>query len=342
MGLDLGALARKLLVNPIKAVGHAIGDDYKNTVYGPDWKERSAARSRLQLLKEEEGRAAIRRSDASARADEANSGYQAALLGAQTEKNRLERAGLEAAAKRAGLSVEEFLGKQIIDKEARAQAESESLVALRPTIQALNEARAMQAEAAAHRPAGGSGSKSEGQFDKIVLPDGTPGYYYPRTGRTVRAPDGAQPKPSATETDRRTALTTMLQNAQYLGQLVDKVPETTFGPISGRLSGAMTEYVGVDDPSVSDLQTISDDMADMLLRARSGAQINEQEYARLRPLVPNYRTPKSTFKARLANFQKQLAMTLSARMHGGTQPVDDGGGAPTAPGPSRFKIETVP
>ena len=47
MALDLGQLAKKLLVNPIVSVGKAIGRDYKSTVYGSDWRERAVMRRRM-------------------------------------------------------------------------------------------------------------------------------------------------------------------------------------------------------------------------------------------------------------------------------------------------------
>jgi len=48
------------------------------------------------------------------------------------------------------------------------------------------------------------------------------------------------------------------------------------------------------------------DAKDALLRARSGAQINEQEYARLVKFLPTPELPPENFKARAERFEEQV------------------------------------
>jgi hypothetical protein len=57
----------------------------------------------------------------------------------------------------------------------------------------------------------------------------------------------------------------------------------------------------------------------MLLRARSGAQINEQEYARLSKLVPSVTDPLPTFQAKLKDFRREAQSILSGST--GNQPA---------------------
>jgi hypothetical protein len=51
---------------------------------------------------------------------------------------------------------------------------------------------------------------------------------------------------------------------------------------------------------------MTDDAGDQLLRARSGAQINDQEYQRLRNLVPNPRGTVSKFFSDLRLFRNEM------------------------------------
>lgn len=55
------------------------------------------------------------------------------------------------------------------------------------------------------------------------------------------------------------------------------------------------------------------DMSDSLLRARSGAAINEAEYARLRKLIPSQYTSDSDFLGRLEAFDQDLSNTISQK-----------------------------
>jgi hypothetical protein len=89
------------------------------------------------------------------------------------------------------------------------------------------------------------------------------------------------------------------------------------GIISGR-AGAITQLT---DDKESLFRRDINDVKDMLLRARSGAQINEQEYARLSKLVPDYTDSKPQFKGKMKGFNAALDDIISAR-----QKAQAGGG----------------
>jgi hypothetical protein len=86
----------------------------------------------------------------------------------------------------------------------------------------------------------------------------------------------------------------------------------SIGALQGHWSAAKRMTVG-ESPEVNEMFRIADNMADKLLRARSGASINEEEYKRLRALVPNPRWAESKFFSDLDGFEKELKNTLARR-----------------------------
>jgi hypothetical protein len=107
--------------------------------------------------------------------------------------------------------------------------------------------------------------------------------------------------PAAAEGSRRTGLPAgerqqlaatevMLQDIGTLRSLAN-AHRGSIGPVEGRVAAVKRLTIG-EDPEVNELFRISDNLSDQLLRARSGAQINEEEDARLRTLVPNPRMPE--------------------------------------------------
>lgn len=112
MAINLGELARKLLIKPIVSVGKAIGRDYQNTIYGADWRERAMMRRKFAESRLAESSARIER-------DREETGYnrmykqaQAAKLAEETEARALKRKTAEAAAAKAGVPVEEWLAQE--------------------------------------------------------------------------------------------------------------------------------------------------------------------------------------------------------------------------------------
>jgi len=80
------------------------------------------------------------------------------------------------------------------------------------------------------------------------------------------------------------------------------------------MSGAFLEKMGiVNKPSEKEVifRSALADASDMLLRVRSGAQINEQEAKRLEKLLPKADSDEKTFRAKLARFKHQVQMSIS-------------------------------
>lgn len=85
------------------------------------------------------------------------------------------------------------------------------------------------------------------------------------------------------------------------------------GPVTGRL-GAVREITGAISDQEVEFRRVIEDVKDSLLRARSGAQINESEYARLTRLVPLYTNQPNVFQARLNGFNRALEQAISERL----------------------------
>jgi len=96
-------------------------------------------------------------------------------------------------------------------------------------------------------------------------------------------------------------------NGAYLGPI--KGNETYYG-IRRQLGSKIGQPV--NDREASFRSALSD-AGDMLLRARSGAQINEQEYKRLAGLLPKATDEPQVFLANLDRFENQLKQTLANR-----------------------------
>lgn len=112
MALDLGQLAKKLLVNPIVSVGKAIGRDYKSTVYGPDWRERAVMRRRMAEARLAESASRVERdreeTDYNRRAKEAT----ASLIDERAAALRRKASVDEARARQLGIPLDEYLAQE--------------------------------------------------------------------------------------------------------------------------------------------------------------------------------------------------------------------------------------
>ena len=103
----------------------------------------------------------------------------------------------------------------------------------------------------------------------------------------------------------------MLEYIKRLQELSAKHPEA-IGPIQGRLGAIRAKTTG-NLPEITELRRLAFNLSDQLLRARSGAQINEQEYARLSRLVPQPSDPDIDFSTKLKSFQDEIQRTLAKR-----------------------------
>lgn len=133
------------------------------------------------------------------------------------------------------------------------------------------------------------------------------------------------PRSSATEREKLAVLEGMMADVDRLEQLAGGPAGQVIGPVAGRFAGA-TRGVLEKSPEVNDLFHIADNLADQLLRVRSGAAITEKEYARLRKLVPNPRENRAKFDADLQRYKVELQNAIAARTGTRTIPATGEGG----------------
>lgn len=105
-------------------------------------------------------------------------------------------------------------------------------------------------------------------------------------------------------------LDTLLEMSDDVEALFD---EKFVGQVTGRL-GAAREFTGEIAEQEVEFRRVTRDIKDMLLRARSGAQINEQEFKRLSNLTPSPEQPAKVFKARLRGFRRAVRQLRENRV----------------------------
>lgn len=81
------------------------------------------------------------------------------------------------------------------------------------------------------------------------------------------------------------------------------------GPIAGRYGQLAEKFTDLPEDQVKFYSTIRD-INDFVLRVRSGAQINEQEYKRLTSFLMDANLPAENFKARLERFSQNIDWIL--------------------------------
>lgn len=81
------------------------------------------------------------------------------------------------------------------------------------------------------------------------------------------------------------------------------------GPVAGRYGQLAEKYTDLPEDQVKFYATIRD-INDFVLRVRSGAQINEQEYKRLTSFLMDANLPADNFKARLERFSQNIDWIL--------------------------------
>ena len=131
---------------------------------------------------------------------------------------------------------------------------------------------------------------------------------------------------SETALQQRTMLQNMLEDtATITGYRKEgKLSDWDLGPIAGRATALGHAVAFGDEPTIESYRIV-DNLSDQLLRARSGAQINEQEYQRLRNLVPNKTDKPDVFDVKLKSFRNELQRTIARRT--GQKSVNEQGGA---------------
>lgn len=146
-------------------------------------------------------------------------------------------------------------------------------------------------------------SKGSSTIPKSSIPSG--GEISPRVPPTIPTP----------EADKLADLNAM---KEALGVAKKNFSPDFVGPVSARKLGLSQTVnlpsIGLGATGQGALFTQSvQDIKDRLLRARSGAQINEQEYQRLVSLVPDQYKSVPDFLAKLGRFDEVLNSTISSK-----------------------------
>lgn len=126
-------------------------------------------------------------------------------------------------------------------------------------------------------------------------------------------------------------------------QLKNAVKDNYLGVVSGSgLVGGVTSYFDKDEAY---FRRVANDLADVLLRARSGAAITEKEYARLSKLMPTPSMSRPQFDAAYQGFTEELDSIeagVNESVARAQRPMQGKKGAKPAPKSSgRFTVEEV-
>jgi hypothetical protein len=113
---------------------------------------------------------------------------------------------------------------------------------------------------------------------------------------------------------------------------------------AGALRGNLREFFGQGSGPEYTFRASLLDASDLLLRARSGAQINEQEYTRLKGTLPNLTDEPNVFVAKMKRFQDESSTQINDTLKLGSTSARDllkqRGGTKTAPAaPKGFRPE---
>jgi hypothetical protein len=138
----------------------------------------------------------------------------------------------------------------------------------------------------------------------------TPGITRGPGAGTLGTPTGVGKPVPPGEVTKIGDLNTLARNISEAEKLYN--PEWV-GPVMGRVGGVREKYTGGASEEQVKFYAYVRDMKDALLRARSGAQINEQEYARLVKFLPDENSPAKTFEARLARFKEAVGIILEEK-----------------------------
>lgn len=119
--------------------------------------------------------------------------------------------------------------------------------------------------------------------------------------------------PKAAPSGERESLNKLFEFDSQLERIEKSYDPKYVGRVQG-VVGAVKELTGVKaDKKESEFRQVTRDISDTLLRLRSGAQINEQEYQRMLKLVPTANLPEQVFEARLKSLRTAIKDSISIR-----------------------------
>jgi hypothetical protein len=153
-----------------------------------------------------------------------------------------------------------------------------------------------------------------------AVPGQSPAVRVPRSGPYGDIEQGhIPPPPAGTAKEAKTALSmkvlykdALSSYRSYIGNTSKlKRSTTSAGRNVPILGGAIEEFaLSYSDPEGVDLSRKIDNLADILLRLRSGAQINPDEYKRLRSLLPKLGENPQTALLNFERFDTELLTAL--------------------------------
>lgn len=153
-----------------------------------------------------------------------------------------------------------------------------------------------------------------------VFADSEGNQFYVEKGTTI--PPGARKvspsavtinMPKAAPSGERESLNKLFEFRQKLDRIATEFEGGFVGRLEGPV-GALKELTGLGvKEKESAFRQVVKDIADTLLRLRSGAQINEQEYRRLTKLVPTLNLPDKVFLARLKSLTTAIDSAIKTR-----------------------------
>lgn len=119
--------------------------------------------------------------------------------------------------------------------------------------------------------------------------------------------------PKAAPSSERESLNKLYEFQSQLGRIKTQFKPKYTGRFQGLL-GEAKELTGIGtDEKESMFRQVVKDISDTLLRLRSGAQINEEEYKRLTKLVPTLNLPDDVFLARLDSLTEAINTSIKIR-----------------------------
>jgi len=119
--------------------------------------------------------------------------------------------------------------------------------------------------------------------------------------------------PKAAPAGERESLNKLFEFESQLSRIEEGYDPKYVGRVQGN-AGALKELTGIGaNEGESGFRQVVKDIGDTLLRLRSGAQINEQEYQRMLKLVPTADLPDTVFKARLKSLHTAIRNSIATR-----------------------------
>lgn len=112
--------------------------------------------------------------------------------------------------------------------------------------------------------------------------------------------------PSAGEREKTAAFSVLKDQLQ---RIKDTYKSKYVGLVAGQV-GRVTQWKDSDEAG---FRQVILDVKDSLLRARSGAQINEQEYERLAKLVPDFTDSEKQFSGKMKSFETTINAIMGER-----------------------------